>query len=148
MLTSVYEVTLARSLVLVFFMTSVLGLGESVSIQSMTLTIQALRAVSPSRRWYFKSLWREVRTAAFLGISCGLTVGVTVWAWRGSGVAGVVIGSGILLSLLAACAFGLSVPTVLHGLRLDPKIASGPITLALTDISTLLFYFTLAALFL
>ena len=129
-------------------MTLVLGLGESVSIQSMTLTIQALRAVSPSRRWYLTSLWREVRTAALLGVSCGTIVGLTVWAWRGSGLAGAVIGSGILLSLLAACEFGLSVPTVLHALRLDPKIAAGPITLALTDISTLLAYFTLAALFL
>ena len=63
-------------------------------------------------------------------------------------MAGFVIGSGILLSLLAACAFGLSVPALLHALRLDPKIAAGPITLALTDISTLLFYFTLAALML
>ena len=148
MLTSVYEVTLARSLVLAFFLTLVLGLGESVSIQSMTVTIQALRAASPSRRWYLKSLWREIRTAAFLGASCGLTVGLVVWAWRGAALAGFVIGSGILLSLLAACAFGLSVPALLHALRLDPKIAAGPITLALTDISTLLFYFTLAALML
>jgi magnesium transporter len=36
------------------------------------------------------------------------------------------------------------VPALLHALRLDPKIAAGPITLALTDIFTLLFYFGLA----
>lgn len=148
MLTSVYELTLARSLVLAFFLTLVLGLGESVSIQSMTVTIQSLRAVLPSRRWYFKSLWREVRTAACLGASCGLTVGLVVWIWRGAALAGLVIGGGILLSLLAACAFGLTVPALLHALRLDPKIAAGPITLALTDISTLLSYFSLAALIL
>ncbi|MGI8966832.1 MAG: magnesium transporter, partial [Limisphaerales bacterium] len=44
-----------------------------------------------------------------------------------------------------ACIFGLSVPALLHALKLDPKISAGPITLALTDIFTLLFYFTLAA---
>ena len=58
------------------------------------------------------------------------------------------IGRVVAISLLAACAFGLSVPALLHALRLDPKIAAGPITLALTDISTLLSYFTLAALIL
>ena len=43
---------------------------------------------------------------------------------------------------------GLSVPTLLHALRLDPKIAAGPVTLALTDILTLLFYFGLASVWL
>jgi magnesium transporter len=41
---------------------------------------------------------------------------------------------------------GLSVPPILHWLKLDPKIAAGPLTLALTDILTVLFYFNLAAL--
>ena len=38
LLASIYETTLAESLVLAFFLTLVLGLGESVSIQSMTIT--------------------------------------------------------------------------------------------------------------
>jgi magnesium transporter len=61
---------------------------------------------------------------------------------------GVAIGGSILLALGAACFFGLTVPAVLHALKLDPKIAAGPVTLALADIFTLLFYFSLAALLL
>jgi len=80
-----------------------------------------------------------------LGAGCGTVVGLIVWLWRGTGLAGFVIGASILLALCAACFFGLSVPTVLHALRLDPKIAAGPVTLAFTDIFTLLFYFSLAA---
>jgi magnesium transporter len=45
-----------------------------------------------------------------------------------------------------ACVFGFSVPSVLHGLRLDPKIAAGPVTLAVTDFFALTFYFSLASL--
>jgi hypothetical protein len=41
------------------------------------------------------------------------------------------------LTLCAACFFGLSVPAALHALKLDPKIAAGPVTLAFTDIFTL-----------
>lgn len=37
------------------------------------------------------------------------------------------------------------VPTGLHALKLDPKIAAGPVTLAFTDIFTLFFYFGMAA---
>lgn len=147
-LAGVYEVTLAKSLVLAFFLTLVLGLGESVSIQSMTVTIQALRSTAPTLRWYAGALKRELGTAVLLGVASGSVVGLFVWLWRGTGLAGFTIGASVLLSLCMACFFGLSVPTLLHALKLDPKIAAGPITLGLTDVFTLLFYFSLAALLL
>ena len=148
LLASAYEVTLAKSLVLAFFLTLVLGLGESVSIQSMTVTIQALRATQPTLAWYARAFRREVGTAVLLGGACGTVVGLIVWLWRGAGLAAFAIGASILLALCAACFFGLSVPALLHALKLDPKIAAGPVTLAFADIFTLLFYFSLAALFL
>lgn len=148
LLASAYEMTLAKSIVLTFFLTMVLGLGESVSVQSMTVTIQALRAAQPSLGWYLRAFRREAGTALLLGTGCGVLVGLIVWLWRGAALAGLAIGSSILLALGAACFFGLTVPALLHALKLDPKIAAGPVTLALTDIFTLLFYFSLAALLL
>jgi magnesium transporter len=148
LLASAYEVTLARSIVLAFFLTMVLGLAESVGIQSMTVAIQALRATRPTLKWYVQAFKREAGTAVLLGGACGLLVGFIVWAWRGAGLAALAVGGSIALALCAACFFGLSVPAMLHALKLDPKIAAGPVTLALTDISTLLFYFSLAALLL
>ena len=145
-LTSAFAVTLAKSLVLAFFLTMVLGLAESVSIQSLSVAIQGLRSVKPNLRWYAKALRREALTAMFLGLGCGLLVGVIVWLWQAAALAGLVIGSGIFFAVTFACLFGLTVPTMLHALKLDPKIAAGPITLALTDICTLLVYFSLAAL--
>lgn len=143
-LTSTFELTLAKSIVLAFFMTLILGLGESVSIQSMTVAIQALRSTKPTLRWYLSALRREALTALLLGAGCGLIVALIVWLWRGEAVVAASIGTSIALTLLTACVTGLSVPALLHALRLDPKIAAGPITLALTDIFTLLFYFGLA----
>jgi magnesium transporter len=148
LLASFYAQTLEKSIVLTFFLTLVLGLAESVSIQSMTVTIQALHAVQPTMTWYFRALRREAGTALLLGVGCGAVVGLIVWLWRGAAIAGISIGSSILLALCAACFFGLSVPALLHALKLDPKIAAGPVTLAFTDSFTLLFYFSLAALLL
>jgi len=148
LLTSHYEMTLAKSIVLAFFLTLVLGLGESVSIQSMTVTIQALRTIQPTFGWYLKAFRRETGTALLLGLGCGIVVAAVVWLWRGNPMAAISIGSSIFLNLCAACLFGLSVPTALHALKLDPKIAAGPVTLAFTDVFTLLFYFGLASLLL
>jgi len=110
----------------------------------MTLTIQALRFTHPGLKWYLAAFLREAKTALLLGVACGLVVGTIVWLWRGTGMPAVVIGASILLSLCSACLLGLTVPSLLHALKLDPKIAAGPVTLALSDICTILVYFTLA----
>jgi hypothetical protein len=47
--------------------------------------------------------------------------------------AALAIDGSIGLSLVTACLFGLSIPSLLHSLKLDPKIAAGPVTLAITD---------------
>jgi magnesium transporter len=148
MLAGAFETTLAESLVLTFFITLILGLGESVSSQSMAVTIQALRATRPTLRWYLRTLRRELKTAVLLGLACGTIVALIAGLWRWEAAPALVIGGSIVLSLCSACISGLSVPTLLHALRLDPRIAAGPLTFALTDIFTLLFYFTLATLWL
>ena len=148
LLASAFALTLAQSLVIAFFLTLVLGLGESVSIQSMAVTIQALRSSRPTMRWYVATLRREVATALLLGAACGALVAAIVWFWLGAGWPAIVIGGSILASLVMACLLGLSIPSVLHALRLDPKIAAGPLTLALADILTLLFYLSIASLLL
>lgn len=148
LLTSVFEATLAQRLVLAFFLALVLGLGESVSIQSMSVAIQTLRISQPTLHWYVGALKQETLAGLLLGGLCGLLVAVIVWAWHGPGLPALVIGAGITCSLGAASALGLSIPALLHALRLDPKIASGPLTLGITDIVTLLCYLTLAAVLL
>ncbi len=148
LLASAYEVTLAESIVLAFFLTLILGLGESVAMQSMTVTIQQLRVARPTFAWFAKTFRHELATAGLLGASCGMLVGGVVWFWRSALWEGVAIGSSIFFSIICACAVGRSVPTLLHAIRLDPKISAGPITLGLADIITLAIYFNSAVIFL
>src|SRR5438132_1592986 len=141
-LAGAFEATLARSLVVAFFLTMVLGLNESVSAQSMSVNIQMLRSAPVTWGWFATALRRELMTAILLGLSCGSVVAAIVWFWRSDLRSAGAIGGSIALSLVTACLFGLGVPSLLHRLKLDPKIAAGPITLALADICALLLYFT------
>ncbi len=143
-LAGLFEATLAHSLVLAFFLTMVLGLNESVSIQSMSVTIHALRSAQITWRWLATAFRRELVTSLLLGAACGLVVGLVVWLWRNNGAAALVIGGSIAFSLVTACGFGLGVASLLHWFKLDPKIAAGPITLALADFFALVIYFTSA----
>ena len=141
-----FEATLARSLVVAFFLTMVLGLNESVSAQSMSVTIQMLRSAPVTWTWFRTALRREFVTAFLIGLGCGLVVGAIVVVWRHDLHAAFAIGGSIALSLISASLFGLGVPSLLHRLNLDPKIAAGPVTLALADIFALIIYFTTASL--
>jgi magnesium transporter len=146
LLLSAFEATLAESLVLAFFLALVLGLGESVAVQSMTVTIQVLRARSSPRVAYPHALRREVLTAALLGTFSGAVVGLIVYLWKADARSAAAIGLGICGALLAACAIGLSIPWVFHARKLDLKIAVGPLVLACTDVCTVTIYLVAAGL--
>ncbi|AFN74280.1 CBS domain containing protein [Melioribacter roseus P3M-2] len=148
MLAGLFEATLAESIVIAFFITLVLGLGESISIQSMTVAIQALHTNRPTKEWYIKSIVKELKTAFLLGISCALLVFIVIAAWKNDYAAAFVVSLSIIMVEMLAAFWGISVPTILHRTKLDPKISAGPVTLALTDIGTILFYLGSATLIL
>ncbi len=148
LLAGFFEATLARAIVVSFFLALVLALAESVSVQSMTLTLQALRTTQPTFAWFWKTIWRELRSGAVIGLGCSFVAASIVWLWRGNPVAAATIGASILGSVIISNLAGVIVPALLHALKLDPKIAAGPITLALADVLTLLLYFSLATWFL
>lgn len=143
-LSGFYETTLATSIILAFFLTLVLGLSESVSAQSVTVTVGSLHGRDIHRAWFTVALRRELATAVMLGATCGSIVGLIAWFWRGHAATAMVIGGSIASSMVMACLIGVSVPAVLHRYKLDPRIAAGPLSLALADIFTLLVYFNIA----
>ncbi len=146
LLAGAFEATIASSVVIAFFLTMVLGLNESVSMQTMTVTIQALRSQTVTSSWFKVAFLRELRSAVLLGLGCGALVVMIVLLWRKELTAALAIGGSIGLSLVTACLFGLSIPSLLHSLKLDPKIAAGPVTLAITDFVALALYFGIASL--
>ncbi|MES2568909.1 MAG: magnesium transporter [Verrucomicrobiota bacterium] len=145
LLAGLFEETLSRALVVAFFLALVLALAESVSIQSMTLTLQVLRTTHVTLRWFGRSAKRELLSALLLGTGCGMLVFLIVWLWRRSFDSAAVIGMSVAGSVVIACLAGLGIPSLLHAFKWDPKIAAGPITLAITDVATLLLYFSLAS---
>lgn len=148
LLAGMFEATLAESILLAFFLTLVLGLGESVSTQSMTLAVQLLRSQPPTLKWFAKASSREFLTASMLGLACGSATALIVLLGYGDGMAAVAIGGSIALALVFASLLGLSVPSALHALRLDPRVAAGPLTLAATDLCTLGVYFNMGRMLL
>lgn len=143
-LSGFYEPLLAAQLVLALFVPVVLALAESVSMQSMTITIHGLHAARVDWRSLLEGVWSELRAALLLGLACGGSVGLIAHVWKGKPAVALAIGGSIALAVVTACLLGVLLPTAVRALRGDPRIAAGPIVLATADLATLLFYFNLS----
>lgn len=143
-----YEGLLDAVVVLALFIPVVLALAESVSIQAVTLTLQGLHSSGVSWALVGPALRRELLTAGLLGLGCGLLVGGAAGLWKARVALGLAVGGAITLSMVTAALLGLLLPTLLHALRQDPRIAAGPIVLASADLCTLVIYFNLAGVML
>jgi len=137
-ITGAFDHLLSRFVALAFFFPLVLGIAESISMVAVTLGIQQMH--HPSR-----GILREFKIAPLLGAAAGLLVGLTAFFWLKSWIVGAVLTTAILLGALIGTLLGLFLPRLVHRWNLDPKIASGPAVLAVTDILTLTSYLGLAA---
>jgi len=145
MISQAFEGVLAKYLLLAFFIPLVLTLSESTSMQSMTQSLLFLRR--PRFNWSVavsRGL-REWQLGAALALSSGLIVGGLSLFW-GDGIwPSLCIGVGITLSVILSAIFGIALPVVLHRMKLDPKVASGPVVLMIADMLTTALYLSLAS---
>jgi magnesium transporter len=125
------------------FIAVVLALGESVSIQSVSLALQTLHGKPPTWGDLGRKVGRELLVGFLLGAACGGTVGLIAYLWKGSAYVGLSLFLGIGGGVTAAAAVGLALPYLLRLLRRDPRVAAGPVALALSDMVSLLLYFNL-----
>jgi magnesium transporter len=143
-LAGIYENELNRVVALAFFIPVVLNLAESVSSQSVSLALQWLHGPPPTGASLLARLRSELATGVFLGMASGTVLAVVALVWlRQFSVALCLVG-GVTGGVAGAAVLGISIPILLRWLRLEPRVAAGPIALAGADILTILLYFNLA----
>ena len=145
-LASAFEATLREKVVIAVFMALVLGLGEAVAAQSLALTVQSLPVSRVRWKWLRLKLLRECLTAGLLGMVAGGVVALMVGLFWRDPSAACSIGGSVAVSILVAALLGILVPVLLRAVHWDPKIAAGPITLALADLFTVTCYLLTAKL--
>lgn len=143
-LAGVFEGELQNTVALALFIPVVLALAESVSIQSVSLTLQVLRGKQPQLSTVLKKLRAESVTGLFLGVASGVTVATVALLWLGQPLVVVCLLGGIAGGVTCAAVIGVAMPNLIRFFHREPQVAAGPIALASTDIVTLLIYFSLA----
>jgi magnesium transporter len=143
-LCGLYDETLNRVVELTFFIPVVLNLAESVSSQSVSLALQALHGPRPTWKGMAQKLRSEFLTGLMLGVGAGLVVGLVGLVWLGRLRVALCILGGVVGGVAGAAVLGMAMPFLLRLLRLEPRVAAGPVVLAGTDVITILLYLNLA----
>ena len=138
-----FDETLKAVVAVTFFVPLVLTLAESVAMQTVTISMQSLHLAgrAPKRG----GLAAEIRAGLLLaGLSAAIVAAIG-YGWLKLPRLAAVVAVAIVAAGTMGTLFGYTIPRVVRGLRLDPKIASGPAVLAITDVAAIACYLALAA---
>ena len=144
----IFELVLLEVIILAMFIPLVLTLSESISMQSMTYSLQLLNRPKLSRRRIFYRIAQEWQMVLYLALTCGIIVGVVSLFWGGGLPPALSIATGIILSVTITGTLGAAIPLILHRRKLDPKVAAGPVVLMFADVITTLIYLGVSTLWL
>lgn len=144
-LAGAFEDVLARALALALFIPVVLALAESVSMQSMTITMQELHHGKVTVGSLSRALLREFSTALLIALACASIVAGIAFVWKAHAGVALTLGLSLLTAMVGACLLGVLLPSLVRASGRDPRIASGPLVLAATDLMTLTAFFMFAS---
>lgn len=139
------EHVLSKVLILAFFIPLVLTLSESISMQSMTQSLQFVKQSKTNIKYLYLKALKEWKTVSLISLTAGTIIGSLSLLWGDGIMPSFVIGFGIFISVMISSFFGTLIPIILHSRKLDPRVASGPVVLTLADVLTTLIYLSLAS---
>ena len=140
----IFQAVLIKVLLLAMFIPLVLALSESISMQSMTQSLQILKKQNISFKKIVSRVFFEIRVAILMSVTSGVLVGCLSLLWEAEVATAATIAAGITFSVILSAILGASIPIMLHSSKLDPKVASGPVVLTIADVTTTSFYLFLA----
>lgn len=154
---SYFDDELAKAVVLALFVPLIISSGGNSGSQAASLIIRAL-ALDEIK---LKDWWQVMRKEILSGLCLGLILGgigfFRIWMWQNSGLydygchwilVATAVSVSLVLIVLWGTLAGSMIPLVLKRIGLDPATASAPFVATLVDVTGLVIYFTVAALFL
>jgi magnesium transporter len=142
-----FDETIARYAILAALMPIVAGIGGNAGTQTLTILVRGLALGEVSPRDLFAAWRKEVLVGLTMGLAIGAVLALTIGLVTGDRTLGLVLGSALVLNLLAATTAGVCVPLTLRFLRVDPALASSVFTTMVTDVLGFFFFLGLATVF-
>ncbi|MET1013025.1 MAG: magnesium transporter [Paenisporosarcina sp.] len=147
-LMGIFEKTLDQVAILAVFIPLIAGMAGNSGTQALAVAVRGIATGDIEEQSKIKLLIREAGTGLITGLVCGVVVVGIVYFWQHQLLLGLLVGAAIFGSIFVATLAGSFVPLLIHRLKIDPAVASGPFITTLNDIISILIYLGLASMFL
>lgn len=142
-----YEQTLEAVAVLAVFIPVIMDMGGNVGTQSATIFTRGFVLGHISANRFIRHFAKEVIVGFTMGVILGTGAGTIGLFWQGIPELGLVVGLSLTATVTIASALGFLIPYLLVKFGFDQVAGSGPVLTTIKDITALLIYFSLTAIF-
>lgn len=140
---AIYEDTIAKYAVLVFFMPLLIGSAGNAGSQASTLMVRALGTGDVLLSDWARLFSREILIALALGLTMAFAVAF-IGHFRGGFDIALIVAMSMVAVVMMGSLLGLSLPFILKRVGLDPATASAPLVATIADAAGILVYFGIA----
>ncbi|WP_430179931.1 magnesium transporter [Peribacillus simplex] len=142
-----FEETLSQKAILAVFIPLIGGMAGNTGTQALAVAVRGIATGELEQASKWKLVMREAGTGLITGLTCGTAIILIVYIWQDDLMLGLLVGISIFITLIVATLAGSLVPLLMHKMKIDPAVASGPFITTINDIISVLIYFGLATLF-
>ncbi len=143
-----FEATLKQVVALAILMPVVASMGGIAGTQALTVVIRGMALGQVGWSNLSRLMFKELMVGILNSLGWALVVGGIAMMWFGDGVLGVIVGTALVVNLVAAAITGAGLPLVLRRLSIDPALAGGVILTTVTDVVGFISFLGLGTIFL
>lgn len=141
-----FDATIQQMVALAVLMPIVASMGGNAGTQTMTVAVRALSTRELDSYNVRRLITREFLVGVVNGVVFALIIGVVAAVWFANPLLGLVIGSAMVINMIAAGVSGILIPLGLDKLKIDPAIASSAFVTTVTDVVGFMAFLYIAAM--
>ena len=152
-----FDDEIARAVVLALFVPLIISSGGNSGSQAASLIIRSLALGELHLKNWWQVMCKEICSGLLLGSILGLIGFIRIFIWQHTGLydygeywlwVAASVSVSLIFIVLWGTLSGSMIPFLLKRIGLDPATASAPFVATLVDVTGLIIYFTIAAMFL
>ncbi|HZW77875.1 MAG TPA: magnesium transporter [Flavobacteriaceae bacterium] len=152
-----FEGEIEKAVVLALFVPLIISSGGNSGSQAASLIIRAMALKELKLKDWWYVMKKEVLSGLILGAILGFIGFFRILLWQAIGIynygeywiaVGLSVSVSLVLIVLWGTLAGSLIPFILKKINMDPATASAPFVATLVDVTGIIIYFTIAAIFL
>ena len=130
----IFGATIEKMVALAILMPIVASMGGNAGTQTMTVAVRALATRELTAANVARVVFRESAVGLLNGLAFAVVMGLIAYFWFGSNRLGFVIGTAMIINLVAAALAGIFIPLALNRMKFDPAVSSTVFVTTVTDV--------------